>query len=132
VAGDGDEVGAEPIHPDGVGQAQTVRDLDRAVVAVAEVLGAGVDAVLGGQGCRSGGVEHVVHRRGAAGEVGLEAVHDPPPVQRQQAPVRCSCRGERQLGDLSGGEDAVLGQDPGQPPVTRGEVGGEVGVVLAR
>lgn len=47
VAGDGDEVGEEPVHADGVGQAQAVRDLDGAVVAVAEQLhhDAGMDTL---------------------------------------------------------------------------------------
>ncbi len=122
----GDEVGEEAVDGDAVGELVPVGDAERAVVAVAGLCE--VDAVFGGEHRGTGDIAHVVRRRHprAEGGQGLEAVDDAPAVELKEPFVGGSAGGPADLDDLVGGQDPVLVQQPGDPPVSRSEVVGEV------
>ena len=124
-AGGGGQRGEEPVGAGGVGQPGGQGDGHGAVAAVAEV--GGGDAVLGGEQHRAGLVEDEVQRRGPGGGQGPEPVDGPVLVEGCHPGGGRAGGAEGELGDLAGGQDAVLAEHPQQPPVAGGEPGGERG-----
>ena len=124
-AGGGGQRGEDPVRARVVGEAGRQGDRHGPVAAVAEF--GGGDAVLGGQQHRAGLVQDEVQRgRPGRGE-GAEPVDGPVLVQDRQPGGGGAGGAEGELGDLAGGQDAVLVQHAQQPAVAGGEPGGERG-----
>src|SRR6185437_5659684 len=87
----------------------------------------GGDAVLGGQQHGAGLIQDEVQRGGPGGGQGAEPVDGPVLVQDREAGGGGAGGAEGELGDLAGGQDAVLVQHAQQPAVAGGEAGGERG-----
>ncbi len=121
----GGQRGEDPVRPDIMGEAGGQRDRHGAVAAVAEVRGG--DAVLGRDQHRAGLVQDEVQRGRPGGGEGPEPVDGPVLVQGRHPGGRGPGGAERELGDLAGGQDAVLADHAQQPPVAGGEPGGERG-----
>ena len=76
--------------------------------------------VVGGEQGGAEGAEDVVVGGAAGGVVGSEPVDQAEPPQDGQAALGGVVVGEGELGELVGGEDPVLGQQPAQPAVAVG------------
>jgi len=96
-----------------------------AVAAVAE-LGWG-DGVFGGEHLRAGGAEHEVPGRGPGDHQGPEPVDHLMLVEGEQPGGGSAGGAERELGDLAGGQHAVLPDHAQQPAVPAGQPSGEGG-----
>ena len=105
-AGGGGQRGEDPVRAGVVGEAGRQRDRHGPVAAVAEV--AGGDAVLGGEQHRAGLVQDEVQRGRPGGGQGPEPVDGPVLVQDRQPGGGGAGGAEGELGDLAGGQDAVL------------------------
>ena len=114
-----------PFAPGVVGEAGGQGDRHGPVAAVAEVRGG--DAVLGGEQHRAGLVQDEVQRGRPGGGQGPEPVDGPVLVERCHPGGGGAGGAEGELGDLAGGQDAVLAEHAQQPPVAGGEPGGERG-----
>jgi hypothetical protein len=132
VAGRGHEGGEKPVDADQVAQALAVGDLQRLVGPVAEL--AGLDAVLGGQHRGAGGAEHVVvgRRALAVATVGTEACEDAGVGELLEAVFGAVQGAEVDLGELVGGEHAVLVDQAEDAAVAVGEAPGEPGELIGR
>jgi len=131
LAGVRDEGGEEkPVDADHVRQALAVGDLERLVGPVAEP--AHVGAVLGGEHRGAEGAEDVVERGGAfaMGSLGPEAGEDAGLGEFAEAVFGAVDRGEPDLGELAGGEHAVLVDEAKDGAVALGEPPGEGGELL--
>src|SRR6185437_11532440 len=87
----------------------------------------GGDAVLGGQQHGAGLIQDEVQRGGPGGGQGAEPVDGPVLVQDREPRGGGAGGAEGELGDLAGGQDAVLVQHAQQPAVAGGQPGGERG-----
>ena len=124
-AGGGGQRGEDPVRPGVVGEAGRQGDRHGPVAAVAEV--GGGDAVLGGEQHRAGLVQDEVQRGRPGGGEGPEPVDGPVLVQGRHPGGGGAGGAEGELGDLAGGQDAVLADHAQQPPVAGGEPGGQLG-----
>ncbi len=130
LAGVRDEGGEEPVDADHVRQALAVGDLERLVGPVAQP--AHVGAVLGGEHRGAQGAEHVVERGGAfaVGGLGPEAGEDAGLGEFAEAVLGAVLGGEPDLGELAGGEHAVVVDEAKDGAVALGEPPGEGGELL--
>jgi hypothetical protein len=121
----GQQSGEEPVDAHHVGQALAVGDLQRLVGPVAEP--AQLHALLGGQHRRAKRAEHVVERRGAFPVAGVrpKAHQDAGVSQLVQAMLGAIVRAEEDLGELAGGEHAMLADKAHDGAVAAGEPTGE-------
>ena len=117
----------EAVDPDQVGEALGVGQGQGAVAAVADEGRDGVGVVVGGEQGGAEGAEDVVVGGAAGGVVGPEPVDQPEPLQGGQAVLGGVAVAEGELGELVGGEDPVLGQQPAQLPVAVGHPAGDGG-----
>jgi hypothetical protein len=121
----------EPVDADDVCQALAVSDLQRLVGPVAEP--AQLHALLG-QHRRTKRAEHVVERRGAFPVAGVrpKAHQDAGVSQLAQAMLGAIVRAEEDLGELAGGEHAMLADKAHDGAVAAGEPTGEHSELLGQ
>jgi hypothetical protein len=128
----GGQGGEEAVDAHQVGQALAVGNLQRPVTAVAEPAHVGV--LFGGQHASAGGTEHVVIWRGAlpVAGVGTEAGQDTGVGELLEAVFGAVQGVEEHLGQLVGGEHAVLVDQPEDRAVAVGEAPGEAGKLVGQ
>src|SRR6266511_4194670 len=124
VAGGAGEGGEEPVDGDQVVQLLPVRDAKGVVAAVPHP--GRVEAAAGGEHPRAGGAEDVVVGGGAQVAAGPEPLQHSEAVQDDQAVLGGVEVGEGEVGELVGGEHAVLVHQLAQPQVPRGQPGRQV------